>query len=178
MKNRRLSGGEPPIIVAILIALAQILPDPLRAILTVVLIFTLIYLLCRMYIPNRLFSFLLALFVTGSLFFAYRYFQGLPPPPKLPPLEEAYRDALKCYNLSNFDCVIEKLEPFKGTKDFEPKLVDRSHHLLGLAYLSLQQPRCQDTFRLLSSIVQPNLERSLHDRCKAMSCKLCQGRPL
>ena len=83
MKNRGLSAGDLlAIIVAILIGLAEILPGPPQAILAVVLIFTLVYLLCRIYVPSRIFSFIIALFVTGSLFFAYRYFQGLPPAPK------------------------------------------------------------------------------------------------
>jgi hypothetical protein len=177
MGGKGLSTAVFGVIATITVYFATISSGLLRVFFIAILLLILMRLL---YFHTHRQIFLAAAFLitSGSLFCAYKYLYGHVPPPssELNRLEMAFRDARERYNVSDFEGTIKILEPFiSAANSFDTKLVEDSYHLLGLAYLSLPEPRCSDAFRLIPSISQRSLEHSLAEKCKAVSCRQCQG---
>jgi hypothetical protein len=173
MKYRGLSAGFLGVVVAILAELASLYQGPPRVISVISMLFILAYLFYS-HLPKGVFL-VCALTVAGVYWYLRLRDNGVKPPP-VSRLETAFRDARERYNMNDPEGTIKILEPFIGARGFEKDLVGRAYHLLGLAYLSLPDPRCSDALRLLPSIDQPSLEKSLYDKCNSVSsCHQCRG---
>lgn len=168
------------IIVAILIHFATPEAGPLRSICLLLLAVTLLYLAYELYIhiPKRL-SLIIILLVAAVAVLAIIDSKWPIPWPwatsevekSADPLAAAFLEGQNRYSRGDYEGTIEVLEPFEGTDRFEAK----QYHLLGLAYLSLPEPRCTDAIRLLPRVTQRDLEVALGEKCKAVSCRQCKG---
>ena len=174
--KKRLPVSVLSISVAVFVGFMPHSSDPVRFVLMMVLILIFFYSIYP-FVPKPLF-FSAFVFTIAAMPFLYFHpsregVQVQPTP--TPDIESAYRDAQKEYALGHFERTIEILEPFRGTKAFKVEQLDKTYYLLGLAYLSLPQPRCRDVFDLRPSISQYSLEESLQRKCKEVSCPQCRG---